>query len=216
MLFVVSFFANFAVAGEIKLQAIDQQIGSPYSKEVGPSILIFGDSLSAAYGLDQSQGWVHLLAEKLQQNQIQTQVFNASVSGETTGGGLQRLPELLEIYQPNFIVIELGANDALRGQNLKITKQNLRKMIELSQAIGAKVMLLGIRLPTNYGAAYDQALQNIYKDLAGEFQLPLDPFFLADVALDNSLMQSDGLHPNAKAQPLILQRLYPQIVDFIR
>lgn len=212
-----SSLASISFAGDIKLQTDNQLIGKPYGRSnPEPGLVVFGDSLSAAYGIDSKQGWVHLLAKKLQENQPAVQVFNASVSGETTGGGLQRLPELLEIYQPSFVIIELGANDALRGQNLQITKQNLRKMIELSKAVGAKVMLLGIRLPTNYGAAYDQALQQIYQDLAKEFALPLDPFFLEPVALDSKLMQSDGLHPNAAAQPIIFNRLYPQILDFIR
>jgi len=171
------------------------------------TILIMGDSLSAAYGMDTKQGWVHLLAERYPQ----LNVINASISGETSSGGKQRLANLMRTYQPNVMVLELGANDALRGQNLRQTRDNLQQMIHACQDAnyGCQTILLGIQLPTNYGPAYDGMLQKMYRDLATKNQLLFDPFFLETVALDPELMQDDGLHPNVNAQPVILQRLMP-------
>lgn len=178
-------------------------------------LMIMGDSLSAAYGIEQSQGWVSLLESRLRQmpQTSEIEVVNASISGETTSGGKQRFQPLLQRHQPRWVILELGANDALRGQNLQMTKRNLEQMILACQNTQPKcdVMLLGIRLPTNYGPAYDQFLQSIYQQLAEKYQLVFDPFFLESVALDPELMQSDGLHPNAQAQPKILHRLYPKI-----
>lgn len=182
-------------------------------------LLVMGDSLSAAYGMPTEQGWVALLQQKLTQTNkdkpFNIQVVNASLSGETTSGGLQRLPGLVQRHQPNYVVIELGANDALRGQDLRATERNLARMIEISQQAGAKVLLLGIRLPTNYGPAYDERLAQTYLNLAETYQLDLDAFFLEDVALDPGLMQDDGLHPNQAAQPLILQRLWPRLQNLM-
>lgn len=182
-------------------------------------LLVMGDSLSAAYGMPTEQGWVALLQQELTQTNkdkpFNIQVVNASLSGETTSGGLQRLPGLVQRHQPNYVVIELGANDALRGQDLRATERNLARMIEISQQAGAKVLLLGIRLPTNYGPAYDERLAQTYLNLAETYQLDLDAFFLEDVALDPGLMQDDGLHPNQAAQPLILQRLWPRLQNLM-
>ena len=190
-------------------------LASQSAQSSSSTLLVLGDSLSAAYGIAQEDGWVTLLDQKLTQQTMQqlknVQVINASLSGETTSGGLQRLPGLLAQHQPAFVIIELGANDALRGQNLNQTQRNLAQMIELSQQQGAKVKLLGIRLPPNYGPAFDRRLAQMYLQLADEYQVPLDPFFLADVALNQELMLEDGLHPNAAAQPIILARLWPQL-----
>lgn len=182
-------------------------------------MLVMGDSLSAAYGMSTEQGWVALLQQKLDQQTkdkaFNIQVVNASLSGETTSGGLQRLPGLVERHQPRYVILELGANDALRGQDLRTTERNLARMIEISQQVGAKVLLLGIRLPTNYGPAYDARLAQTYVNLAETYQLDLDPFFLEDVALDPGLMQDDALHPNPEAQPIILQRLWPKLQNLM-
>lgn len=179
------------------------------------NLLVMGDSLSAAYGIKTEQGWVQLLADKLSKSPHtqSVEVINASISGETTSGGKQRFSGLLEKYQPQWVILELGANDALRGQNLGSTQKNLEKMIIQcqSQQPNCQVLLLGIRLPTNYGPAYDQFLQKIFQDLAKKHQLVFDPFFLEPVALEPDLMQEDGLHPNAKAQPIILKHLWPKI-----
>lgn len=196
------------------VESVDS-LNSINSVGVSGNLLIMGDSLSAAYGLETHQGWGSLLQEKLKRiPEFQNvQVVNVSISGETTSGGKQRLPVLLKEYRPNWMLLELGANDALRGQNLNSTKRNLSQMIRMCQeaAFPCKVMLLGIRLPTNYGPAYDQSLQAVYQQLAQEHQLIFDPFFLEEVALDPDLMQPDALHPNAQAQPEILQRLWPNI-----
>lgn len=174
-----------------------------------PLLLVMGDSLSAAYGMESEQGWVALLQAK----EPDLQVVNASISGETTSGGKQRLPELLKQYRPSVMILELGANDALRGQDLKTTQRNLQTMIDSCQAslTDCEVVLLGIRLPTNYGPAYDLQLQKMYQALAEQSNVLFDPFFLEDVALEPDLMQWDGLHPNAEAQPQILQRVWPLI-----
>jgi len=169
-------------------------------------LLVMGDSLSAAYGIDVKDGWVRLLQTKIPQ----IEVVNASISGETTSGGLQRLPALLKKYQPEWMILELGANDALRGQNLNITQQNLQTMIEACPKINSqcKVILLGVQLPTNYGPAYDGIFKKMYRELAKKNQSIFDPFFIEPVVLDPDLMQRDGLHPNAKAQPIIAKRMF--------
>ncbi len=176
-------------------------------------LLILGDSLSAAYGISEQDGWVALLQKQLTEENIK--IVNASISGETTSGGKNRLPALLKKYQPKWIIVELGANDALRGQNLKITKQNLQQIITQSQQQGTKVLLLGIKLPTNYGMAYDKILQKVYKNIATKNNLLFDPFFLETVALNPKMMQADALHPNEKAQPFILNRLKPLIKQLL-
>ena len=172
-------------------------------------LLVMGDSLSAAYGLDIEKGWVALL----QGRYPNVDVINASISGETTSGGKQRLPKLLEQHQPDIMILELGANDALRGQNLKVTQANLQSMIGACSSFNkaCKVILLGVQLPTNYGPLYDKMFQKMYQDLTRQNNLLFDPFFIEPVALDPDLMQEDGLHPNADGQPLILHRLIPLI-----
>jgi len=175
------------------------------------TLLVVGDSLSAAYGLPQNQGWVSLLEQELEQRDSRLRVVNASVSGETSSGGLSRLPRLLEDYQPKLVLLELGANDGLRGTPLRIMEQNLRQMIELSQAANAQVLLIGIRLPPNYGPQYTERFYQIYPKLAQEYGLPLVPFLLENVATDYRLMQRDGLHPNADAQPIVLQTVWKQL-----
>ena len=164
-----------------------------------------GDSLSAAYGIDVDQGWVALL----QKQYPQIDIVNASISGETTSGGKQRLEKLLQKYTPKIMILELGANDALRGQDLNVTKRNLQGMIDACSMFNkaCKVILLGVQLPTNYGPLYDQMFQQMYRDLAETNQLTFDPFFIEPVALDPDLMQRDGLHPNENGQSLILQRM---------
>lgn len=187
---------------------------TPTNDTTQRQLLVLGDSLSAAYGMPVEQGWVALLSQRLQPLSID--IINASISGETSSGGKNRLPTLLKEHQPNWVILELGANDALRGQSLRSLKQNLATIIEQSQQIGADVLLLGIRLPTNYGPAYDQALTQLYQDLANRYQLLFDPFFLAELALDPKWIQADRLHPNAQAQPKILQRLWPKIQQLVK
>src|SRR5690554_51775 len=175
-----------------------------------PVILVMGDSLSAAYNLPTSAGWVSLLEERLEK-QTNWLVVNASISGETTSGGLTRLPGLLRQHQPDLVLLELGANDGLRGLPPKLISNNLEKMLTLSQESGAKVMLIGILLPPNYGPAYLAQFEQTYPNLAKKHQLPLVPFLLEGVADKPSLMQADGLHPTAEAQPIILETVWLEL-----
>lgn len=167
-------------------------------------VLMWGDSLSAAYGISQEEGWVSLLQ---QQYKDRLDIVNASISGETTQGGLSRLPNALELHKPTLLLLELGANDGLRGIQTGVMQENLQKMIEMSQAAGAEVVLLGIRIPLNYGFVYTQKFEKVYVDLAEKYSLPLLPFLLETVALDYDLMQADGLHPTADAQPKVLEHV---------
>jgi acyl-CoA thioesterase-1 len=167
-------------------------------------VLVWGDSLSAAYGIPVDKGWVSLLQE---QYKDELDVVNASISGETTQGGLSRLPDALERHKPTLLLLELGANDGLRGIQTETMQENLQKMIVMSQEAGAKAALLGIRIPLNYGFTYTQKFEKVYVDLAEKYDLPLLPFLLETVALDYDLMQSDGLHPTADAQPKVLEHV---------
>ena len=172
------------------------------------TILVFGDSLSAAYGIRPEQGWVALLTQRLQAQGYGYEVVNASVSGETSVGGLQRLPRALQIHQPGMVILEVGANDGLRGLPVAAAKDNLTKMVQLSQAAGAHVLLVGIRIPPNYGPRYTTEFADMYPEIAKQYHLPLVPFLLEKVALDPSLMQEDGMHPNARGEPLVLDTLW--------
>lgn len=174
-------------------------------------ILVLGDSLSAAYGLDAGVGWVSLLRQRLQQQGYRYRVINASVSGDTTSGGLQRLPQALKRYQPGVLIIELGGNDGLRGTPLQVMRGNLRRLIALGRAAGARVLLLGVRLPPNYGPAYVDAFEKVYAQLARETHTPLVVHFLEGVATDRALMQSDGIHPKAAAQKRLLDNVWPML-----
>lgn len=180
------------------------------------TLLVLGDSLSAAYGLPAEQGWVSLLEQELKQRKLADRVINASISGETSSGGLQRLPRLLADYQPDLVVLELGANDGLRGTPLQVMEQNLRQLVELSHKSGAEVILIGIRIPPNYGPQYTQRFYSIYPDLALEYELALVPFLLERVALKPQFMQADGLHPTAAAQPILLQTVWPHLYPLLQ
>ena len=179
------------------------------------TLMVFGDSLSAAYNLRQQQGWVSLLGEQINQSHPDITIINASISGETTQGGLARLPKLLETHQPTWVVLELGANDGLRGYPLNQAKQNLASMIELIQQHSADIVLLGNHLPSNYGRTYTTQFFNLYKELAEQYQIAYIPFMLENVALDSSLMQNDGLHPNAKGQPVVLNNITPTLLPLL-
>jgi acyl-CoA thioesterase I len=181
----------------------------------GRTILVFGDSLSAAYGIRPEQGWVTLLAQRLQTQGYGYQVVNASVSGETSSGGLERLPRALKLHAPAIVILELGANDGLRGLPVSAMRDNLARMVQLSQGAQARVLLVGIRIPPNYGPRYTDEFARVYPELAQQFHLPLVPFLLQKVALDPSLMQEDGLHPNADAEPIVLDTLWPYLKPVI-
>jgi acyl-CoA thioesterase-1 len=174
-----------------------------------PSLLVLGDSLSAAYGINSDQGWVHLLQLRLSEQGYPQQVINASVSGDTSRNGLSRLPALLQAHQPGIIIIALGANDGLRGLALNEIKNNLRQMILLSQQQGCRVVLAGVRLPPNYGEEFNRQFAGIYQQLAGTAKISLVPRLLDQVADYSPLMQADGMHPTAAGQPHILENIWP-------
>jgi len=176
-----------------------------------PVILVLGDSLSAGYGIRVEQGWVALLQKRLVSKGYGHRVINASSSGETTGGALARLPRALDKQRPAVVVIELGGNDGLRGLPIADVRRNFEALIRLSREAGARVLLIGMRIPPNYGPEYTKAFHELYGDLAKRDRLPLVTFFLDGVALDDSLMQDDGLHPNAAAQPKLLEQVWPRL-----
>jgi acyl-CoA thioesterase-1 len=182
------------------------QVASGYKEPMPPVVLIWGDSLSAAYGIPVEQGWVELLQPKLG---LDYKVVNGSISGETTDGGLSRLPEHLKNYKPSVVVIELGANDGLQGKSTARMQENLEAMIKLAQEANAQVVLVGIHLPPNYGVDYTEKFDKVYKDLAEQYKLPFVPFLLEGIATDFSLMQADGLHPTAEAQSKVLENVWP-------
>ncbi len=171
------------------------------------TILVMGDSLSAAYGIAQQSGWVNLLQQQLPQQRV----INASISGETTAGGAARLPTLLQQHQPDIVIIELGANDGLRGLPIKEMQKNLAQMIQQSQAIKAQVLLVGLRLPPNYGPAYTRAFAESYHELSRRYQTGLLPFLFAGLEDSSRHFQADNLHPTAAAQPILLNNVWQQL-----
>ena len=178
---------------------------------VAGTLLVLGDSISAAFGLDTRQGWVSLLEQRLAAEGFDYQVVNASVSGDTSAGGLARLPTLLAEHRPQLVIVELGGNDGLRGQPPAQLQQNLAAIVQSARASGARVLLLGMQLPPNYGARYNALFSQVYADVAGTAQVPLLGFFLDGVGGVPALMQGDGIHPNAAAQPRLLDNLWPQL-----
>ena len=173
-----------------------------------PVLLILGDSLSAGYGMDREHSWVHLLELRLDQYGHSYRVLNSSISGDTTQGGLARLPRLVDRYQPEIVIIELGGNDGLRGINPDVTRENMTRMIRYSQQSGARVLLAGIKLPPNYGTAYLQQFESIYTDLAAEYDTLLVPFFMDGVVFEPGMLQADGIHPSEKGQPVLLENVW--------
>lgn len=180
-----------------------------------PTILVLGDSLSAGYNIEVEQGWVELLNQKLQQEGYPHTVINGSISGDTTTQGLLRLPTLLEQHEPAVVIIELGGNDALRGTSPTAIKRNLGQLIDTSKRSGAEVLLLGIQIPPNYGQRYAQAFFDNYAQLANEKKVKLVPIFLENIGGNNELMQEDGIHPNAEAQPLLLENVYTSLKNIL-
>ncbi len=179
------------------------------------NILVLGDSISAAYGMSLDQGWVAQLASELQQDYPQFAVVNASISGETTAGGLRRLPALLEEHKPSVVIIELGANDGLRGYPLATLRSNLTALAELARDSGARVIILPMEIPPNYGARYTSGFRESFRDVAQETDSVLAPFLLDGVATDPTLVQDDGLHPTVAAQPLILANVLPSVSEVL-
>ena len=175
------------------------------------TLLVIGDSLSAAYGIDVNEGWVALLSDRLAAEGYPLRVINSSVSGDTSANGLSRLPTLLADYQPAIVIIELGGNDGLRGLSLKELKSNLTQMVEQSQAAGAQVLVLGVQIPSNYGAGYTRLFSDTFVQVADEGSTALVPSFMSGMETSIELFQDDGIHPSAKAQPLLLDNTWAEL-----
>jgi len=176
-------------------------------------VLVFGDSLSTGYGIDVDQSWATLLQARLERQGYEHRVINASISGETTEGGAARIERALGNFNPALIILELGGNDGLRGLPASRMKGNLDKIISASKTSGAAVVLLGIRIPPNYGRRYTDAFEDVYRELASEYEVPWIRFFMDNVVLNEELMQDDGIHPNAAAQPVLLDNVWPIILE---
>ena len=176
-----------------------------------PTVLVFGDSLSAGYGIDVDQSWPALLQSRLESQGYEHRVINASISGETTEGGVTRIARALENFSPELVILELGGNDGLRGFPPDRMKANLQTIIETTKASGAAVIMLGIRIPTNYGPRYTGAFENVYRELADQLSVLWIEFFMEGIALNEELMQEDGIHPNASAQSILLDNAWPII-----
>lgn len=179
-------------------------------------ILVLGDSLSSGYNFSPDKTWVALLDKKLSEENINYQVINSSISGDTTTQGLQRLPKLLEVHQPDLVIIELGGNDGIRGFPPKAIKNNLDKLVKISKQSNAEVLLLGIRIFPNYGERYADAFFNNYQQVADNNDTALVPFFLENVGGKDDLMQKDGIHPNEKAQPILLENVWPNVQEVLK
>jgi acyl-CoA thioesterase-1 len=192
-------------------------VASVSARAESAAILVFGDSISAGFGLaDVETGWVGLLRAKLTHEGYGYQVVNASVSGETTAGGLARLPRALALHHPKLVILELGGNDGLRALPIAPMRANLAKMIALSRSAGASVLLVGMRMPPNYGPEYTEQFQSAYLALGQELSVPVVPFLLNDIALNPALMQADGIHPNVDGQPRLLANVWPRLLPLLR
>jgi acyl-CoA thioesterase-1 len=185
------------------------------SSASSPKLLVVGDSLSAGYGVTTELRWVTLLTQRLEKHCGSFNVVNASISGDTSEGGVNRLPALLSDHQPDIVIIELGGNDGLRGIAIETMQRNLQRMVAIAKKAGASVLLLGVKLPSNYGEDFVNAFHQVYYDVAGAESVPLVPFFLQGVALNKQLMQGDGIHPNDKAQPILLDNVWSALLSVI-
>lgn len=192
------------------------QLGPAMAENKAPSLLVMGDSLSAAYGMTVEQGWVSLLASKLQQEEKSWRVVNASISGETTAGGVSRIAGELKQHSPKLVIIELGANDGLRGLPLEIAQSNLDRIIQLSKKSGASVLLIGMRIPPNYGPDYTQAFHSMYADLAKRNEVALLPFLMEPIAANRDNYLEDNLHPTVAAQPVLLAHVWTALAPMLR
>ncbi|MGZ8290867.1 MAG: arylesterase [Telluria sp.] len=180
------------------------------------TVLVLGDSLSAEYGLNRGSGWVALLEQKLKKERISANVVNASISGETTSGGRARLPALLKQHKPSVVVIELGANDGLRGLPVPAAEDNLRSMVDMARKADAEVLLVGMRMPPNYGRAYTERFFKMYAKLSIQYKAPLVPFMLEGVEDQPKMFQADRLHPSAEAHPIILANIWPKFQPLVK
>jgi acyl-CoA thioesterase-1 len=184
---------------------------APAQGAIAPTVLVFGDSLSAGYGIDVDQSWPALLQSRLASQGYEHRVINASISGETTEGGKTRIGPALDRFHPELVILELGGNDGLRGFPPEVMKDNLKTIIETTKASGATAVVLGIRIPSNYGPRYTQAFEGVYRDLSEQLGILWIEFFMDGIALNEELMQDDGIHPNAEAQLILLDNAWPII-----
>ena len=191
-------------------------LAAPARAADAPTVLVLGDSLSAAYGIRVEQGWVALLQARLRAKGYGHRVVNASSSGETTGGALARLPRALATHRPAIVIVELGGNDGLRGLPIADIRRNLERIVTLSQQAGARILLVGMRIPPNYGPAYTRQFDQLFGEVARQYRLARVPFLLDDVALDDGLMLEDGIHPNAAAQPKLLDEVWPHLEPLLK
>lgn len=182
----------------------------------GRAILVVGDSLSAEYGLRRDSGWVSILDRRLADEKTGYQIHNASISGDTTSGGLSRLPAALAQYQPEIVIIELGSNDALRGLSLTMTEDNLSKMVALAQEANASVLLLGMQIPPNYGRPYAERFRGLFASVAQKHDAALVPFFFEGIATDKAMFQPDGIHPNEKAQAILEENVWAHLAPILQ
>lgn len=196
--------------------AVHAQTSAPAPGSAPRTLLVVGDSLSAEYGLVRGTGWVPLLARRLSEQYPDYQVVNASISGDTTSGGVSRLPALLQRHHPAIVVLELGPNDALRGLSLKMTEQNLRDMARQARQAGARVLIVGMQIPPNYGRDYAQRFAAVFPAVAKAEQAGLVPFLMDGMATDRALFQADGIHPNEQAQPLLLDNVWAALQPILK
>lgn len=199
-------FVKYIVSISVILSAL---VASPSIAE--QKILVFGDSLSAAYGLDENSGWVHLLQKKLTEEHHEYKVINASISGETTSGGASKIKQTLELHQPNIIIIELGGNDGLQGLSLERMHQNLTQIVKSAKDYQVKPLLIGMKIPPNYGIRYTKQFYETFKVLSKQYQTAYVPFLLEGIGGNPLLMQEDGIHANVTAQPKILENVWPAL-----
>ncbi|MBP6529593.1 MAG: arylesterase [Burkholderiales bacterium] len=209
-------FNQFRRLMQMALAALLLMFATSNTHAKSAHILIVGDSLSAGYGLSSGEGWVDLLTKKLTAEKFSATVTNASISGDTTAGGLSRLPALLAKHKPTLVVIELGGNDGLRGSPVAAARANLLKMAELSKAAGAKVLMVGMRMPPNFGPSYTAQFEAMYGEVAKAVNGGLVPFFLEKIATDLSKFQADRIHPTAAAQPALLDTVWPALVKLLK
>lgn len=181
-----------------------------------PAILVIGDSLSAEYGIRRDSGWVRIIQQRLDRDGLNYEMQNASISGDTTSGGLSRMPAALQQHQPQIVIIELGSNDALRGLALDMSRENLAGMINLAKDAGVQVVLVGMQIPPNYGRPYSEQFRTMFIELAAEHDTELVPFLLEGVALDRTMFLDDGLHPNEKAQSVIADNVWKVLMPMLK
>ena len=205
----------FAILGSALL-AWPQAWASPQHTSPAASVLVVGDSLAAEYGLKRGSGWVAIIEQRIKASHAAHHIHNSSISGDTSSGGLSRLPALLKQYQPDIVIIELGANDALRGLSLEATRKNLSDMIVLAKQAHAQVLLLGMQIPPNYGRQYAEQFRRVFPDLASQHNTSLTPFLLEGMAMERSLFQPDGIHPNETAQPMLADNVWRQLEPMLQ